>query len=89
MQCRVGGPFPACAGSRFAHEPGLPCVPSVPLDLSSGQVAELAELPDHVVALAAVPDVGARPLGTRPSLPGAYPTAGGPVPAQGDNRIVR
>jgi hypothetical protein len=38
------------------------------------EVAGLCSLPSPVVAWAAVPDVGARPSTTRPSLPGAHAT---------------
>jgi hypothetical protein len=42
------------------------------LDSARVEVAGLAELPTSGVALAAVPDLGARPSWTRPFLPGAY-----------------
>ncbi|GAA0948427.1 hypothetical protein GCM10009559_48070 [Pseudonocardia zijingensis] len=37
-------------------------------------MAGWASLPNPVVAVAAVPDAGARPFSARPSLPGAYAT---------------
>jgi hypothetical protein len=38
------------------------------------QVTGLASLPNYVAGLATVPDLGARPFTTSPSLPGAYAT---------------
>jgi hypothetical protein len=52
-------------------EPGLSCGSPAHVDLLRVVVAGLAELPNHVVALTAVPGLGARLLGTSPSLSGA------------------
>lgn len=51
-------------------------------DLAGVEVAGWAELPNHVVAVTAVPGLTARPLSTRPSLPGGYATGCGPVRAR-------
>jgi hypothetical protein len=57
----------------------------------------LAELPDPVVALAAVPGLGARPSWRRPVTVGCHATGGGPIPpragivgrVRGDQRTGR
>jgi hypothetical protein len=49
-------------------------VPPVPVDPFRGNGVALGELPNTVVARAAVPDAGARPSSTSPSLPGACAT---------------
>ncbi len=58
-------------------------VPPVHPGPSGAQVAGLAELPSDVVALAAVPDLGARPMRTSPSLPGATRLLVVPIPHRG------
>jgi hypothetical protein len=72
------------------HEPGLPCIPPVRVVLIRVKMVRLGSLPNYVVALTAVPDLGARPFSTRPPMPGAYATACGPVPrAKGDHKERR
>jgi hypothetical protein len=84
MQSSVGAPFPTRAGSRSSTSPGLQCGPPAGSDLARVAVAGLAELPTYGAALAAVPDVGARPSTTSPSLPGTCATGCGPAaPARG------
>jgi hypothetical protein len=80
---RLGAPFPARDGRRCQPVLPLRVVPPVHPDLSRGQVAGLAELPSDVVALAAVPDLGARPMRTSPSLPDATRLLVVPIPHRG------
>ena len=80
MQTRLGAPFPTRSGSRSSTSPGPPAHSTCSPRLLACGVAGLGSLPNGVVALSAVPDLRARPLSTRPSLPGANATACGPVP---------
>jgi hypothetical protein len=81
MQMRLGAPFPTRVGGQSSTSPGLPCIPPARLDIARvGHAAGLASLPNCVVALTAVPGVGARPFSTTPSLPGAQPTGCGSIP---------
>jgi hypothetical protein len=74
-------PRNALVRMQMRTSPGLPCIPPARLDIARvGHAAGLASLPNCVVALTAVPGVGARPFSTRPSLPGAQPTGCGSIP---------
>ena len=55
--------------------------PLLAADLARVTVAELAQLPTYGVALAAVPDMRARPFATSPSPPGSCATGRGPAAA--------
>jgi hypothetical protein len=89
MQSSLGRAVPDPGRVQPSHEQGFPVIPPARVDLAGGEVAGLAALPNHVVALAAVPDWGARPFSTRPSLPGARGLAVVPFPpSQSDHRIV-
>ena len=75
----VGAPYPARAGPRRAQaEHSGVAIRSVVL--ARMKVARLGSVPTPGVARAAVPDLGARPFGTRPFLPGATQPAVVPYP---------
>jgi hypothetical protein len=74
---RLGAPFPTWAGSRSSTSLGLTCIPPARLDSLACGVAGLGSLPNHLLALSAVPDLGARLFSTRPPLPAAYATGCG------------
>jgi hypothetical protein len=73
---RLGAPSPT-PHTRDAPHPPVPASRRVPpgshRSSRCGRVA-LAQLPNPVVARTAVPDAGARPTSTSPSLPGAHAT---------------
>ena len=59
------------AASRSHKHPGLRCSPGARGDPAGRDGAGLADLPNPVGALTAVPGALARPFPTKPSLPGA------------------
>ena len=86
MQKFCGRAVPDPRRKQIEHKTGPPVWPPARLDLARVAVAGLAELPTYGVALAAVPDVGARPLPTSPSLPGTCATGcGSAAPARVTN----
>jgi hypothetical protein len=79
MQSSLWRAVPDSSRTQSLHEQGFPLIPPGGVDLARGEVVGLASLPNHVVALTAVPGSGARPFSTSPSLPGSYATGCGPV----------
>ncbi len=80
MQWSLGRAVPHSGRTQPPHARDFPVVPPGRVDRAGGDVAGLAALPNPVVALTAVPVLGARPLPTRPSLPGARGLAVVPFP---------
>jgi hypothetical protein len=85
----VGAPSPARAGRRRPFDPGLARVDAARVVPASCGVAGLAELPDSVVALRAVPDLQARRFPTRPFRSGATRLAVVPFPSTATAQIAR